>query len=212
MPFASSARRAVPVSIVVLFAFLLAAAFSGCKDDKKITVPPPPSEYLEQSSPANVLANLQTAYQRKNCGEYSKLFAPDFVFLFNPSDVNDPTNPTPPDWGFPAETASACSLFAHPRVETITLSWSVGALEADTTYGWKIRVDEVNLNVNARNEQNELWIYQVRGSHQMFYFREEDVTLPSGKKKWTCIRWEDSPIGSGKTQETSWGQIKHNFR
>jgi hypothetical protein len=131
------------------------------------------------------------------------------------------TNPTPPSWGFPDDVASACSLFADPS-ELITLDWSPGALEADSAYGWKIRVDEVNLNVNTRNENNELWIYQVRGSYQFFYFREDtSVTFPGGKHRWVIVRWEDAPAGGPKlapvegdprVERTTWGQIKFNYR
>jgi hypothetical protein len=71
-------------------ALLLAAAFCGCTDDKKLVPPPQPSKYLEQSSPANVLANLRTAYEERDCAEYAKLVDPEFVFVFNPEDANDP--------------------------------------------------------------------------------------------------------------------------
>jgi hypothetical protein len=191
-----------------VLAFLPLAAvmlmgLSGCPFSPKstdITPPPPPSKYVEQSSAANVLANLQTAYEFKEFLEYDKLFSGDYIFVFNPADAGDPNDPTPQQWQRADEMDATRNMFGNDRVETITLSWSVGELETHDTYGWKVRVDEVNLNVNTRNLENELWIYQVKGDTHVFYFREEDVTLPSGKNKWTCTRWEDSPIGFLKHQ------------
>jgi hypothetical protein len=185
-----------------LAAFLL-AGLCGCPfSPKNNPIPPPPpiTKYLEQSSAENVLANLRTAYEDREYLEYEKLFSRDYIFVFNPEDVGDEDNPTPAQWPREDEMDSARNLFADDRVELITLDWSPGALETHETYGWKVRVDEVNLNVNTRNENGDLWIYQVRGSYQIFYFREEDATLPSGRKKWTCTLWEDSPLGLLKHQ------------
>jgi hypothetical protein len=202
----------------------------GCKDEKRLTPPPEVSPYLEQSSAENILKNLRTAYENQVLAEYDKLFSADYIFVFNPGDVGDPGNPTPQQWPRADEMDSARNLFADSRVELITLDWSPGALETHDPYGWRVRVNEVNLNVNTVNENGELWIYQVRGSYQVFFFREENETFPNGKHKWTCTRWEDSPIGAGmagalgagmgamsdgghpRVEETSWGAIKAHFR
>ena len=117
---------------------------------------------------------------------------------------------------------SARNMFDDVLVEAIMLSWSVGELNV---YRRQIRVDEVNLDVNTRNEQDELWIYQVRGSAQVFAFREDTtVTLPSGKHRWVCTRWVDSPTLQRHASRpalddeypppaaTTWGMIKWLYR
>jgi hypothetical protein len=196
-------------------AALLMLAASGCKDDKKITPPPPPSDYLEQSSAANVLTNLKTACTKRNDAEFEKLFAPDYVFLFNPYDVNDPENPTPAQWNRADELDAAHDLFTNADVDTIQIAWSLGQAEPTDTIpnGWRVRADAVNLDVYWRNENHELWIFQVRGSYQDFYLREDpNVILPGGAHRWLLVRWDDGPIGGLKVEQTTWGRIKHVFR
>jgi hypothetical protein len=210
-----------PTRLAVTAGSLLGAALalvhSGCADKNRLTPPPEVSPYLEQSSAENILKNLRTAYENQAFAEYAKLFSTDYIFVFNPVDVQDPTNPTPAQWPRADEMQAARHLFDDPRVELITLDWSPRALQADSSYGWKARVDVFNLNVYTRNDNSELWIYQVRGSWQVFYFREEDLTLPSGRKKWTCARWEDTPPplaretrtpGAPPPEVTTWGNIK----
>jgi hypothetical protein len=216
------------VLVVLPLAAVWLATLTGCPfSPKNNPIPPPPplSDYLEQSSAAYVLANLRTAYEKKNFDEYDKLFSPDYVFVFNPADVGDPENPTPQQWFRADEMDSARNLFSNDRVEYITLNWNPGEAEPSDEViqgSWKVRVDAVNLDVHTRNENNEVWIYEVKGAVHVFYFREDpSVTFPaSGKHKWYCIRWDDSPIGGfagvevdgAKVQETSWGAIKSLYR
>ena len=75
-------------------ALALSLTAIGCKDEKQLTPPPPASNYLAQSSVADVLANLQTAYEMQSLDQYRKLFAAEFTFVFNPANVNNPTDPT----------------------------------------------------------------------------------------------------------------------
>jgi hypothetical protein len=46
----------------------------------------------------------------------------------------------------------------------------------------------------------------------MFFFVEEPTRLASdGKPTWFIFRWEDQPIGTGKSGRRSWGQIKNIY-
>lgn len=182
----------LPLAAVMLLG-LSGCPFSPEKD--KLPPAPVPSDYLPQSSAVNVLENLKTSYVKREYLEYENLFAPDYIFVFNPADVDDPINPTPQQWARADEMDSARNLFSNDRVEQITLNWSPGQLTADDTYGWKIRVDDVLLDVQTRNELNEVWILQVKGATHVFYFREESTQASDGKALWNCTRWEDSPIG-----------------
>jgi hypothetical protein len=224
MSFVSPVPRVVPVLRVLLCAALLGSFLGGCDEKQKVTPPPPPGiEYIEQSSALNVLANFKTAYEERDYAGYERLFASEYIFVFNPLDLGDPDNPSPAQWSRADEMSSAENLLEKDdAVEAITLSWSVGDVQADDDSGWKIRVDEVNLSVNTRDEQGQLWIYQAKGSYQVFYFREEPTNpTPSGKKRWTITKWEDSPVGllgrtaagsfAPRVQETTWGQIKHLY-
>jgi hypothetical protein len=198
--------------LAALFALSLAA--TGCKDEKKLTPPPPVSDYLAQSSAANVLANLQTAYGKESIGEYRKLFEEAFTFVFNPSDVSG-DDPTPAQWGLADELESAANMFADSSVSRIELSsYTLGVPErADSLYygprTWKVRVDQANLQVHTRNDTGEPLIYLVDGTTEMFFFREEPTRPASdGKPTWFIFRWEDQPIRGVKVADKSWGQIK----
>jgi hypothetical protein len=101
-------------------------------------------------------------------------------------------------------------------------------LVADDTYPehpWKIRVDNVQLDVQTRAQDGTVWIYQVNGATHVFYFREAAGEQASdGRAKWYCTRWEDSPIGLARpdgphnnglepyVERTTWGRIKGAFR
>src|SRR5262245_41688334 len=62
----------------------------GCDAD----APTPPrlpgdsAAYHQPTAPESLLANLQTAYKRRNIGHYATLLAPEFVFQFQPVDAN----------------------------------------------------------------------------------------------------------------------------
>jgi hypothetical protein len=200
---------------VVPLVCLLAAGLSGCDNDKKITAPPVVSDYLPQSSMSNVLANLKTAYEKRNLQEYLKLFSPDYVFIFNPADANDPDSPTPTQWGLAEEQTSTSNMFTDTRVESIQLDLvQEAATRADSAlYGagiWRVKVLGANLRVNTRTETGEPLTYLVPGTLEVFYFRLDPHRLATdGQPTWCIVRWEDQPfLRAWKTEGKSWGEIK----
>jgi hypothetical protein len=192
------ANALILLSLPLALGFLVGCPWSPAPG---IKTPDPRTKILAQSSAVNVLANLKTAYEAKNIEEYLKLFSSDFIFVFNPADADNPTNPTPPQWGLAQESTSTTNMFSDDRVDTITLDFQENPVEPDSVeHGagtWKMRVYEAFLQVNTRNENNELLTYQVPGTTQMFYFREvPGVLATDGKPTWYIFRWEDQPIGA----------------
>ena len=182
--------------------------------------PPPVSDYVPQTSPANVIANLRTAYGERKIDEYRKLFTDDFIFVFNPADPVDPNHPSPPQWGLVDELDVTENMFTDELVTRIELSsYNFGVPERVDSIeyrprAWKVRVDHANLQVRTRKPNGELLIWLVDGATEVFYFVERP-TVPSpvdGSPTWYIFRWEDQPIGSGKTEVRSWGQVKALFR
>ena len=209
-------RLALIAVLTALFALSMAA--TGCKNEKKLT-PPPVSEYLAQSSAANVLANLQKAYGNRDIDEYRKLFTEDFVFVFNPADPVDPYHPYPAHWGLVDELSSAENMFTDSLVFKIELSsYVLGVPErADSIEyrprAWRARIDHANLQVYTHRTDGTLLTLLVDGATEMFFLVEEPTRLASdGKPTWFIFRWEDQPIGTGKVEEGSWGRIKAAFR
>lgn len=212
------ARRSAPVLLAPLLLILACGEEHG-----PTTCPPPPPPYLEPSSPANVLSNLRTAWRQRDLQEYGKLLSEDFTFAFDSLDASDPEDPLPREWSRTDELEAAECLFANEKIEGIDVSWTprpASSVGDGIPNRWKIRADAVNLNVLTRNENNQIWIYEVRSPHQVFYFREDRAdTLPCGRRRWYCTRWEDSPIeplreksgGMGRSPaHWSWGRIKAN--
>jgi outer membrane protein assembly factor BamB len=194
-------RRTRALAFLPLAAVMI-LGLSGCPfspEKDKLPITPPQTDYLPQSSALNVLENLKTSYEKREFLEYNNLFSEDYIFVFNPADVEDPFNPTPQQWARADEMDSAENLFANDRVDGISLNWVIGELAADDTYPghpWKIRVDNVQLDVQTRAEDGTVWIYQVNGATHVYYFREGTGEQASdGKTKWYCTRWEDSPLG-----------------
>ena len=186
--------------------FLAIGLLSGCpwSPGKNSVIPPVPSNYLPQTSPANVLANLQMAYAERKIDEYKKLFTEDFVFVFNPADPVDPNHPNPPQWSLVDELTVTENMFADELVSKIELSsYSLGVAEkVDSLYygprAWKVRVDDANLQVYTRKEDGTLLTLLVEGATEVFFFREEP-SKPSpvdGRPTWYIFRWEDQPIGA----------------
>lgn len=172
---------------------------------KNLVIPIDPGKYLPQSSMVNVLANLKTAYEDRNIDQYKKLFSDDYTFVFSPADASDQDDPTPAQWGKEEEFTSTENMFRNELVEKITLDYVAGVPErADTVaYGrgaWKMKVDSANLAVSTRNEAGEALIYQVPGTLEMFFFREEpSKPAADGRPSWFIFRWEDQPIGAAKS-------------
>jgi hypothetical protein len=186
--------------------FLAGCPWSPAPDNKPPLVV---TNIVPQTSPANVLANLQTAYAERKIDEYRKLFAEDFIFVFNPADPVDPDHPNPAQWGLAEELSVTENMFADELVSKIELSsYSLGAAErVDSLYygprAWKVRVDQANLQVYTRKLDGTLLTLLVEGATEVFFFREEP-TKPSpvdGRPTWYVIRWEDQPIG-GKPRPT----------
>jgi hypothetical protein len=210
--------RLLPMAVLTAL-FALSMAATGCKDEKKLTTPPPASEYLAPSSIVDVLANLQKAYGKESIDEYRKLFTEDFLFVFNPADPVDPNHPSPPQWGLIDELDATENMFADSSVFKIELSsFVLGVPERVDSVeyrprAWKVRVDQVNLRVHIRKPDGTLLTLLVDDATEVFFLVEEPTRLASdGKPTWYIFRWEDQPIGSGKIEGGSWGQVKNIFR
>jgi hypothetical protein len=74
-------------------------------------------------------------------------------------------------------------------------------------------MDQANLQIYTRKPDGTLLTLLVDGATEVFFLVEEPTRLASdGKPTWFIFRWEDQPIGTRKTETTSWGQVKNIFR
>jgi hypothetical protein len=182
----------------VLALFLGACPFSPQKDKNKKEDPP---KYFPQSSPAYCLFNLRQAYVDRDIEKYLVLFTDDFTFVFNPTDVGNPTNPTPAQWGMAEEREATEGLFSSDLVDRILLTFDQDpATDSGNEYPgtWKVLMRRIRLQVDTRKDDGSQLTLLAEGSDATFYFKEFPSELASdGKPLWRIWRWEDQAIESG---------------
>jgi hypothetical protein len=208
-------------------------AFAGCQnpfsppgggDD-----PPDDVQYKLRTSPANVVYNLNTAYEYMNIEEYLACLAEEFIF--EPSEYDQGINPDiPPYWGKADERAIHRKMFGIDPVE-----------DPDN------EVDQITLTLTkiteAHNEgadpvdpMDDIWTW-LMDTDLMVWFpnnlqRRADADVefdfridpleqgPNGETLYEIIEWRDlaeEPGGRGAVpvepdvHETSFGRLKANY-
>jgi hypothetical protein len=189
----------------------------SCGDDDKKISEPTPSPYRPQSSIENVLYNLRESYIRRDLEAYRVLFAPDFVFRFNPFDVYNPGFPVPSSWGISEECRAADSLFASKQVTNIAISWSFpdAAVDSAATGTWILQATGVDVLVVTTCEDGTHFSYLAEDGREMFHLRTYPQERASdGNSLWRITRWTDEdplwPARAGSATKT-WGLIKYAF-
>jgi len=210
---AHSARKCGPI----LLALCLPLVFS-CSE-KKSTKPLLDPNYLAQSSPANVLANLRQAYVDRNAAAYEKLFAPEFRFRFNERDINDPNNPTPDSWGLSDELESMHNIFTTSLIDRIELSFVPDAAEPATGEmdgTSSVFMHEIYLRLDTRKADGSPLQQVVNSGLARFYLKEyPGEAAEDGAAMWRIVRWDDQGLGTlfrSRVENSSWGQIKESYR
>ncbi len=179
---------------------LAAVLLGGCPwTPKKGSISDPtPSKLLEQTSAANVLANLRQAYQDRNIDEYMPLFTSDYQFDFAPLDVQNGTVPNA-FWALPDERRSTSNMFTSDSVEGIELNYVPGdTVNSDNEYtnSWKVTVSQINLRVDTRTTDGGQLTLLVPSATDVFYFRA-GPDMVNGKPIWRIFLWKDEPLGGG---------------
>jgi hypothetical protein len=209
----------------------LVIACGGCKSSSR----PEPSPYLRQTSPENVLANLQTAYRARDIDAYSAQLAADFRFEFAPDDLGDTGIPPDGTFTFVQDSLSTRNMFTNEfiereedRVLDVRIRLQYGNAVADTLpghEGWRyILIQNTFLEVEQQGSTDTGTItLQVNGAQADFYFRRgRDAEDDSGL--WYVVNWRDRPFlypGAGEMfgtspgapvssaiEGTTWGAIK----
>jgi hypothetical protein len=202
---------------------LLAMSLSivGCSDDKKKIDDAEPDPYMKQTSIANCLFNLKLSYTQRNVAKYSSLFDEQYTYVFDPRDVG--THGIPETWGRSDELLSATHLLDSLQnsdgyvCEHISLNFIAGAdVASEVEPAWrKVTLTQITLLVDCRHQDTgEPLRYEMIGDQADIHFIQTAETDPSsGLRIWKIIYWVDKPIGAKvKTEPTTWGRIKANWR
>ena len=202
----------------VLFLLFLAGVFTSCDDD---VVPPnsTPSPYSLPTAPESLITNLQFSYRRREIEEYAKLFAPEFIFNFQPIDANQIGTEF---WTRDQDSTGTRALLTTSQVSDIRLNLVYGArdLTADTTPpvdSLRIRIITTDLQVDQTD--GTTWVVT---DQQDFVFRQGKTSNGENSTHWFIYQWDDlptlaAPIRPGVQSpltgalQTTWGKIKNRY-
>ncbi|MEZ4650792.1 MAG: hypothetical protein R3E97_18820 [Candidatus Eisenbacteria bacterium] len=190
---------------------LLAISTAGCLFSPDTKDPKPTrSDYKPQTSPANVLANLIMAYNRRNVDEYAKLFdTTEFTFRFDPVDLEGENNDLPEFWGWPVEFEVTKNMFESDEVFRIALEFDNGPVQdvseedgEQVDLSWKkMTVTSVHLEVEANNpaDPTDNVVFLVQGDRALFFFKEYPTDLIEDENgnlnpRWRITEWRDIRI------------------
>jgi hypothetical protein len=173
-----------------LAAAALAAAtltFTGC-----LFSPPedqPPQTAPEMTTPANVLKNIEVAYNQQLVDKYKEALSTKFVFYFDPDDVGqNPPGSTyliPETWSYTEDWRTTEKMFQRAyRIKLAIPTGNVGEpAPTDTTF----RADNVSINLLVMVD--ELNGYIADQGYCNFEF--EKYKNEEGKDRWRLTKWWD---------------------
>jgi len=193
-----------------LFLALLGGLFGGCDED---VVKPHdgPSPYSSPTEPESLITNLQVSYQRREIQEYAKLFAPEFIFKFQPIDANEIGTEF---WTRDQDSTGTRALLTTSEVSNIRLSLVHGPrdLTVDSTPpvdSLRIRIITTDLQVDQTD--GTTWVIQ---DQQDFFFRQGKTVNNEDPTHWFIYEWDDLPTLAAPGllgEETTWGKIKSQY-
>jgi hypothetical protein len=173
-----------------LAAAALAAAtltFTGCLFSPPEEKPPEPAP--EMTTPANVLKNIQVAYNQQLIQNYKKALSTNFVFYFDPDDVGQ--NPPgrqyeiPESWSYTEDWQATDKMFQ--KAYSIKLSIPTGDVGEPEPNETTFRAD--NISINLLVMVDELTGFLADQGYCNFEF--EKYKNEEGKDRWRLTKWWD---------------------
>lgn len=174
-----------------LAAAALAAAtltFTGCLFSPPEEQPPVPAP--EMTNPANVLKNIEVAYNQRLIENYKEALSTNFVFYFDPDDVEQhppgkPEYEIPESWTYTEDWRATRNMFQKAYSISLTIPTArVGEPEpSETTF----RADNVPINLLVMVD--ELNGYLANTGYCNFEF--EKYKNQEGKDRWRLRKWWD---------------------
>jgi hypothetical protein len=154
------------------------------------------SDFRARTTPANVLYNLQKAYEKRSTAEFESLLATNFVFVLSPEDQQKPDMPD--QWGRDQEIQIHSHMFDNELVQTLTLAFEPGDPVWDPANGlYMVRIINVNLYLDGATpaHPSDVKEYRVTGGHAKFWFRKNPwFAADTRDSVWTIVQWADDPI------------------
>jgi hypothetical protein len=188
-----------------LKASLLALALvtvGGCGDDSVVEPPLSP-----QATPAGVIKALQQAYRFRNIDEYSKLFADDVTFFFDP--ISREREALPEFWNRLTDSVATEQLF-HSAEIRLSLSYSpipLNVNESGREHWVYIDVEDASFEITLVTPSHPEGItHIVEAEDQRFYFRkgrtdgDTEASSPTSSL-YFIVEWRNKPPALGRIVE-----------
>jgi hypothetical protein len=205
-----------------LLSFLLGFALCGCRDGEPCVCP----YLLPQTSPDNVLKNLQTSYKTRDIEQYAPLLADDFRFYIA-QNTRDELG-LPEFWTRGQDSLVTARMFSSPQVNDIriTIQYSPTPTADAAHPGWNriVAGDEfLELEIKAQPGETEGITLVVDGQVQRFYFRmgrspADTLSTSPTSRLFYLVEWVDEglsltkPLGAPEASEPStWSRLKAMF-
>ena len=152
-------------------------------------VPPPPPERPGPNTPANVLENVELAFNNRDVDLLKAMLSAEFVFHFDPNDIGQRAPGgqyiIPEYWSYTEFWNAANNMFTEAY--SISLSIPTGRVgtpgENETTY----RADKISVSLLVMVD--ELSGYLADNGYCDFEF--ESYTSKTDKKYWRLANWWD---------------------
>jgi hypothetical protein len=182
---------------LALAAGVAAITLYGCIfSPSKVPPDKPPNAYREPTSPDSVLENLQVAYRRKEIEPYAKLLAPEFIFKFIPTDVQD-LGLEKDFWTRDQDSTGTGNLFRTNQVSAIRIELT--HLPAYPTNDLSFPPGTMQIHVN----QTQLEVDEVSGTtwlvteQQDMFFRKGLESAGEDTTHWFLMEWHDLDLSGG---------------
>ena len=173
---------------------------AGCSENNP-SLPEPENVDLDPypipTSPTNILAAFERAYEERNLTEYIALFSEDFVMDSDAVPAGF--------WTRDRERTAARNMFEIADVDTIVLNFTAADPRPTATPGLvDVDLDEVLLLVQDRREGS----YRLLERALVLQLRENPQVEIEGQPTWEIVRWTPRDPG---VVETTWVDLKVHY-
>jgi hypothetical protein len=186
-------RRLTVLALAAVFACVLGGCWNPFDPDEGDPVDRPPADYRIRTTPANVIHNMQVAYEYMDAEKYLECLSEDFVFYPNEEDVG---GDIPQFWYKNTERTLHENMFSESppdpslAVESIQLTLTLAhrdSVEADEPGEWNVIFEEsVDLHVNLYTG-----LTYYANAPSKYFFRKAEEPGPNGEVLWEIYEWQD---------------------
>lgn len=163
------------------------------------------TQYVVPQEPVDVLSNLENAVRDQDTEIYAGLFAEDFVFIADPSDVIEVENFYPgafDNWDIEVETDVGEKILDQSRTTISGVDFTAETLVGETDSTYEVLKDYQLYLRRGAYESFDIYIGTA-----LFSMRVESDGL------WYIHRWEDARRDTGiVADKDTWGKLKGEIR